>query len=376
MKAITSIAIVVPALILCLFSVPATAQWINYPSPGTPRTPDGKPNLKAPAPKAPDGKPDLSGIWHVDSTSINPILFGALFVSQGGPNRFSLQLWTPNGAPIPMQPWAEAVYKERQRNFSLDRPSGHCLPHGIPDAMVIDDFKIVQHPGLTLILYEEFARFRQIFTDGRSHPEDMNPAWLGYSIGKWDQDRFVVDTLGYNDLSWLDDAGHPHSDALHTIESFRRVDFGHMDFDLTIDDPKAYTRSWSIAIHFVLFPDTELIEDVCDNERDDRHLVGRAEGDNKPEVKVAPETLSKYIGAYEFTMGNATQVLEISLADGHLMFFGMELTAVSETEFAGVGGGLKFVQDGKGTVKQVTLSSTRGSITGVRKSDAAGAAQK
>lgn len=174
----------------------------------------------------------------------------------------------------PLRPPYEALHQSRMANFMADRPSGHCLPHSIPDQMLIGvPLKIVQNPGLTLILYEEFARFRQIFTDGRLHPPVANPAWLGYSIGKWDGDWFVVDTRGFNDKSWLDDSGRPHTEALHTIERFRRTDFGHMDVEITIDDPEAYTKPWSFPLAFELLADTDMIEDVCDNEKDYDHAV-------------------------------------------------------------------------------------------------------
>ena len=115
--------------------------------------------------------------------------------------------------------------------------------------------------------------YRQIFTDGRAHPVDPNPTWFGYSIGRWEGNAFVVDTRGFNDKSWLDDSGHPHSDALHTIERFRRPDFGHLEIEVTIDDPKSYLAPWSVPLHFQLLPDTELIEDICENEKDTQHFV-------------------------------------------------------------------------------------------------------
>ena len=342
------------ALVLSILPMHGLAQWIHYPTPGTPRTSDGKPNLTAPAPKAADGNPDLSGIWELDPAFRRRPTVGALRVSQG--TNFNLQWWRPEGVGMPMQPWAETLYNQRLRNFGTGRPAERCLPHGIPDAMLVDNFKIVQYPGLTLILYEEFARFRQIFTDGRGFPSDPNPAWLGYSIGKWDQGIFIVDTTGFNDLSWLDDTGHPHTEALHATERLRRKDFGHMDLDLTIDDPKAYTEPWRVTIPFVLRPDTELIEDVCDNERDDNHLVGRVASDNQKRVDVAPEILSQYAGAYEFTMpGAAPETLRVSLANGNLLFFGVELVPLSETDFAGLGGTVRFVKDDQGAVTQMTL---------------------
>jgi len=135
--------------------------------------------------------------------------------------------------------------------------------------------KIVQTPGLTILLFEEFNHYRQILTDGRRHPSDANPAWLGYSIGTWQDNAFVVETRGFNDRSWIDDYGLPHTEALHTTERFERRDFGHMDVQITIDDPGAYTKLWSFTLRFELQSDTEILEDICENERDAQHTIGR-----------------------------------------------------------------------------------------------------
>ncbi len=257
------------SLAALILAVCAPAQWLNYPTPGIPRTPDGKPKLDAPVPKTADGKPDLSGLWR---RMRNPVQRTTTLAM--GPN---LEDFMRPGEKIPpLLPAAEALHQQRMANFMKDRPSASCLPHGIPDQMLIGvPLKIVQNPGLTLILYEEFARFRQIFTDGRPPAPLTGPAWLGYSIGKWDGDWFVVDTRGFNDKSWLDDSGRPHTEALHTIERFRRTDFGHMDVEVTIDDPQAYTKPWSFPMRFEFLADTEMIEDVCDNEKDSAHSVGK-----------------------------------------------------------------------------------------------------
>ena len=254
-----------------IFCAASRGQWLDYPTPGIPRTPEGKPNLTAPAPRAADGHPDLSGLWQRARGQANQRVVAGLAM---GPN---LEDFMRPGEKIPpMLPAAEALYKQRQANFMADRPSASCLPHGIPDQMLIRvPMKIVQNPGLTLILYEEFARFRQIFTDGRKHPPVSNPAWLGYSIGAWDGDWFVIDTRGFNDKSWLDDSGRPHTEALRTIERFRRRDFGHMDAEVVIDDPQAFTKTWSFPMQFEFLADTDMIEDVCDNERDSSHSVGK-----------------------------------------------------------------------------------------------------
>jgi len=242
---------------LVVMAGPASAQWLNIPLPGTPRTPDGKPNLMAPAPKTTDGKPDLSGIWHADGRYLDNL--------------------AGEGVDVPMHPWAAALYKQRMDTLGRDKPQLHCLPHGVPDAMLVAaiPFKIVQTPREVMVLYEEFNQYRQIFTDGRALPNDPNPAWFGYSIGKWEGDTFVVETAGFKEGTWLDNGGHPHSDALHITERFRRPNFGTLELDVAIDDPKAYPKPWkSATIHFKLLPDTELLEHLCENERDAQHLLG------------------------------------------------------------------------------------------------------
>ena len=234
----------------------ARAQWLNIPLPGTPRTPDGKPNLAAPAPKTPDGKPDLSGIWHTEDNRYVDSIAG-------------------QGVDIPMLAAAAALYKHRQETQGADKPQLHCMPHGVPDAMLVTGlpFKIVQTPRETIVLYEEFNQYRQIFTDGRKLPEDPNPAWFGFSVGKWEGGTFVVDVAGFKEGTWLDNGGHPHTDALRITERYRRPDFGNLELEVAVNDPGAYPKPWkSATIHFKLMPDTELIEHLCENEKDAEHL--------------------------------------------------------------------------------------------------------
>ncbi|HUI77283.1 MAG TPA: hypothetical protein VLY24_05190 [Bryobacteraceae bacterium] len=353
-------------------------QWINYPTRGTPRTRDGKPDLSAPTLRTRDGKPDLSGIWNPDYSAIPRVPPGTIIISSQGPD-YSLQFWRPNAAPIPMTPWAEAIFKERDRVYGLGRPAAHCLPHSIPDAMLVDNFKIIQNPGLTMILYEEFTRFRQIFTDGRTHPKEMNPAWLGYSIGKWDHDTFVVDTRGFNDRSWLDDAGHPHSELLHTIERYHRVNFGHMNVEVTIEDPKAYTEPWSVTLYFNLLPDTELIEDVCDNEKDTPHIIGSAVSDDKKiGVDLAVDILAQYQGSYELKVPRSDiENFDITLSGRRLVMSGAALTPLSPTEFTGSFGNVKFVKNADGKVTGMILGwSSGGEDEFVRRAVASPAGRK
>jgi hypothetical protein len=244
-----------------------SAQWISIKLPRTPRTADGKPNLTAATPRTPDGKPDLSGIWkRVDPKKHD---------NEDG--NFNVLDWMPDGAQIRMKPEAEALYLRRRNVLKGGgRPSQECLPHSIPDSMLPPViFKIVQIPDETIILFEEFVHYRQIFTDGRALPVDPQPAWFGYSVGRWEGNTFVVTTAGFNDRSWLDDTGHPHSEALKTTERFRRIDFGHMEMQVAIDDPQTYLEPFTATVRFDLQPDTELLENICENERDSEHIVGK-----------------------------------------------------------------------------------------------------
>jgi len=175
-----------------------------------------------------------------------------------------------------MQPWAEQLYKQRLANDAKDRPGGRCLPHSVTD---FDGHftprKVIHQPGLLVMLFESYHSYRQIFTDGRPLPAERDPAWYGYSVGKWEGDTLVVDTVGVKEATWLDDSGHPHSDALHIIERFRRPDFGHIDLQLTIDDPKAYKKPWTIHLGWEYMADTELLDWVCENEKDNAHIQGK-----------------------------------------------------------------------------------------------------
>ena len=237
------------AVALLVATMGAEAQWLTLPTPGTPRLPDGKPNLRAPAPKTREGKPDFSGIWAT-------------------PVQKYLNNLAADGVDVPMTAWAQQIYKQRQDNEGRDRPSSTCLPHSVTDFDAhFTPRKILQTPTEVVMLYEGYHTFRQIHTDGRALPKDPEPAWFGYSVGRWDGDTLVVDTIGNHIGTWLDDSGHPHSEALHIIERFRRIDFGHMSVQITIDDPKAYTRPWTVSFGWDLLPDTELLDWVCENNK-------------------------------------------------------------------------------------------------------------
>jgi hypothetical protein len=262
----------------------APGQWLNYPTPGTPRTADGKPNLSAPAPRASNGKPDLSGVWRTayDSPDENERLFGPgvkAFIEPGDdPSRFSkyfLDILVDFPADAkPIRPAAAELFRENAAKKSRSS-SAQCLPQGLPrtDINSYAPFKILQTPGVIAVLYEVDNTHRQIYTDGRPLPLDPQPTWGGYSVGKWDGDTLIVDAAGFNDQTWLDSGGHPHSETLRVQERFHRRDFGHMDLSVTVDDPKMYTRSFTIKVTEVLLPDTDILESVCnENEKDRSHL--------------------------------------------------------------------------------------------------------
>jgi hypothetical protein len=254
-------------LIVVLSQVPslAAAQWLNIPLPGTPRTPDGKPNLGAPVPRMANGRPDLSGVWG-GLGDVADIPLDSVPVAR---NRQALDIAAdvPGGAPL--TPWAKAILAARQRANSARPEAALCLPAGLPADMLRASFpfKIVQTPGVTIILLEEFNNWRQIATDGRALPPIEKSGWYGYSVGRWDGDMFVVDTIGFNDQTWLDNRGTPHSESLRLTERFRRIDFGHMEVDYTFEDPMAFTRPWSTTVKFLLRPDTDLMDNQCENNK-------------------------------------------------------------------------------------------------------------
>jgi hypothetical protein len=255
-------------------SAPVSAQWPPHPTAGAPRTPDGKPNLDAPAPRTTDGKPDLSGLW--ENARVG---FGRRGAAPGTPPEappgppppgppvasfFNIGAGFKDGQ-LPLQPWAAELLKKRRADNDKDNPDAHCLPMGF---MQFHEHpqprKIVQTPGLILIIYEANSGLRQIFTDGRSLPtSDPQPWWYGYSIGKWDGDTLVVETTGFRDGGWLDIWGSPLTDAAKVTERFRRVSYGKLEIDVTVDDLKAYTMPFTVRVNQRIMLDGELIEFIC-----------------------------------------------------------------------------------------------------------------
>jgi hypothetical protein len=239
----------------------AVAQWEPYPWKNVPRTADGKVDLAAPARRLPDGRPDLSGFW-VPTDNVKYLLNLAADLKPGD---------------VPLQPWAEALYKERIETNGKDHPGVRCWPSGIPEKDNIPDgLKLVQTPDLVLFLHESRTIYRQIFMDGRPLPRDAQPTWMGYSVGKWENDTLVVDTIGQNGRTWLDMRGLPGTEALHVTERFTRPTIGRIDIEVTIDDPKAYTKPWTVRFGWRLLADTDLIESICEeNNKDLPHMVGK-----------------------------------------------------------------------------------------------------
>ena len=239
----------------------ASSQWLDHPTKDLPRTADGKPDLSATVPRAAGGKPDLSGVWQPMRDPTDPA--GGVEGIQGP--RYLVDIMRDlKPDEVSFQPWAAELYKRRNDNSRRDNPMIRCLPPGVPrlDAYT-HPYKIVQTSDLIVILYESFTMFRQIFLDGRELPKDPQPSWMGYSTGRWDGDVLVVESSGFTDQSWLDGSGHPHSDAMHVTERFRRRDLGHMEVEVVIDDPKAYTKPIHYVQPQVLLADTDLIEYIC-----------------------------------------------------------------------------------------------------------------
>jgi len=249
-----------------------SAQWLKYPAPGVPRTKTGAVNMTAPAPRL-NGKPDLSGIWEAEDNRPCPpggcldMKVGQEFVNIG---------WSLKGG-LPYQPWAAELTKQRTSENRLHDPMSQCLPPGIvrlhTHALMR---KMVQTPTLLAILNEQSVWYRQIMMDGRPLPADPVPTWNGYSVGKWEGDTLVVQSNGFRDDLWLDANGSPMTASAKISERFRRPDFGHLEIALTVDDPKAYTRPWTVILKQTIVADSDLLDYVCqENEKDVTHLIGK-----------------------------------------------------------------------------------------------------
>ena len=256
------------AAILAIAAVPTAAQWLNYPTPGVPKTADGRPNLNAPTPRTPAGHPDLSGLWKPQNTMRIISEFDRV-----GP---FFDLGTDMKGGLPYQPWAaERVRKNRENNFK-DQPDGKCLPLSPTQSDTHNDIRrLIQTPEVVVLLFEKNTTYRTIHLDGRALEPEPEPSWRGYSVGKWDGDTLVVETNGLKEDTWLDYTGSPITSKGKLIERFQRTNYGRLDVEITVNDPQAYTKPWATTVNWQIALNTEQMEFICDNEKDQKHMVGK-----------------------------------------------------------------------------------------------------
>ena len=256
---------------VCCLPAVAAGQWLKLPTQGVPRNADGTPNLKAPAPRLPDGKPDFSGIWHAGNRNQCVPGTGAFIEcgSEIGGSRLAGNLGRDLPGGLPYQPWAAELAKKRTADDSRDDPHVRCLPDTFLRAYSLPHFvRFVQTPGLLVALIEMNANYRMVFLDGRPLPEDPVPSWQGYSAAKWEGDTLVIDSNGFRDDIWIDWNGSMITSAAKVRERIRRPDFGHLEIGVTVDDPKAYTKPWTVTLKQQIAVDTELVDEIClENEK-------------------------------------------------------------------------------------------------------------
>jgi hypothetical protein len=270
-RLVRSCAFAIVFALLC-GSAPLVAQWIKFPTAGVPRLPDGKPNLTAPTPRTADGKPDFSGMWFTDDVPPCARGGGSDFLECGaelGISRFGLNIAMGVKGGMPYKPETQALVKKRSAENSKDDPHARCMPDTFLRTYGLPHFgKYIQVPGVLVMLNEDNATYRQIFTDNRPFPQDPTPAWNGYSSAKWEGDTLVVNSIGFRDDLWLDMAGNFITDQAKVQERIRRPDYGHLIIDVTVDDPKAYTKAWNITLKMRIVVDTELVDEFCiENEK-------------------------------------------------------------------------------------------------------------
>jgi len=322
----------------------ASAQWLKHPTPGMPRTADGKPNLSAAAPRTADGKPDLSGLW------------------EAGPK------WVTDLKGADVQPWAEEQSQKRMANPASLGWSVLCLPPG-PMVTFSGPLKIIQTPQMVAVLYEVPNNFRQIFLDGRSLPKEPNPTWQGYSVGRWDGETLVVESNGFNDKSWIGRPGFPHTEALRVTERYRRSDFGHLDVQITFDDPKTFAHPWTATTELVYHADGEMLEYVCnENEKSLQHFVQPQETSS---ISIDPTTLAKYAGVYQMMTPRGPANATVTVEGDRLMIdvpgFGSgRMVPQSTTMFQFRGAVLEFVANEKGDVTHLVAHVVEGDFKGPR----------
>jgi hypothetical protein len=324
------------ALILMVGTVSADAQWLDRKTPGIPRTPDGKPNLTAPAPRGPDGKPDLTGVWNGPAPA-------------------------PRPDPANAQQWVNDLARRRQQDYFKERPYYQCRPSG-PEAERFAGWKrILQTPAVIAILNDDLT-YRVIHTDGRKLEADPAPSWMGYSVGRWDGDTLVVESAGFNDKTWVSRNGVSHTEALRMTERYRRTDFGHLQVEVTFTDPGAFAKPWGFTANMALEADTEMLEAIC--EKSSEHWAGSLSDAANKAVSVPADVLARYVGVYIGIYQGNKRTVDVSLAGDHLIakvWSGAgpdgsqprPLVPQSQTLFEGVGLGYQFIVDDKGMATDV-----------------------
>src|SRR5579864_4991326 len=340
------------AALVSVLSAPLHAQWLNHPTPGIPRTADGKPNLTASAPRTPDNKPDLSGLWQRISPKYSRNIAADL-------------------KPGEVQPWAEALFQHRQEDFGKDHMAYQCLPWGPNYSNSERKAKIIQTPGLIVMLDEDLT-YRQIYLDGRALETNPNPSWMGYSVGHWDGDTLVVESNGFNDRTWLL-GGYPHTEKLRMTEHYRRTDFGHMDIKVTFQDPGVFAKPFTVPLRASLAADTELLESVCNDSPDNgqQHWIGTASDVEERKATVPAGVLAKYIGVYKGLYLRNLRTVEVSLSGDSLSVAvdggpRRPLIPQSETTFAGTGLSYRFIPGEQGIATDVVEVHVSGDYTYAR----------
>jgi hypothetical protein len=335
------------ALVLLAGATPAAAQWLERPWPGIPRTANGKPNLTAPAPRGLDGKPDLAGVWDGENVVARPDLDN-------------------------LQPWVTDLARQHQLEYHRMRPYYQCRPSG-PEAERFGSWKrILQTPAVVAILNDDLT-YRVIHMDGRALEANPAPSWMGYSVGRWEGDALVVDSVGFNDKTWTSRYGVSHTESLRVTERYRRRDFGHLQVEVTFTDPGAYTKPWGFTADMTLAADTEMLEAVC--EKSSEQWTGSLSDAATQGVSVPPDVLAGYVGVYTGIYGGNKRTYDVSLSGGKLIAkivggdaiegglgaIGLDegaprpLVALSQTVFEGLGLGYRFIVDDKGVATDLVV---------------------
>jgi len=342
------------ALVLILGSGSAGAQWLDWPTPGIPRLPDGTPSLTAPPPRGTGGTPDLTGVWEGRNVVGRP-------------------------APADLQPWVLELAGRFQQAYYKARPYYQCRPSG-PEAERYGGWRrILQTPAATAILHDDLT-YRVIHTDGRTLEAEPAPNWSGYSVGRWEGDTLVVESFGFNEKTWTSRYGITHTDQLRVTERYRRPDFGHLQVEVTYTDPGAYTRPWGFSADFALAADTEMLEEVC--EKSSEEWSATLSDIASAAVTVPPDVLEKYVGVYSGIYGGRPRTFEITLSGGQLIATiageavegGLGATGLdqgaprtlvpqSQTVFEGLGLGFRFVVGETGAADELVVIHISGPYT-------------